>query len=285
MFRFHVQGFCIGVLEHDAFRVLMLNSSARSRVVVPHHIPTVFAPLAAALGSSARRLPSVEGRWLPSRSDANTVGWDLAGLRGTAGGGNAPSRSTVPGLASGRNHPTGTPLDWRSLDWVLNGSRLLPGGKLRQRFKDLGPDTTSVLEFKGGWIEGGEPIGAGDTHWIWKVRPGYEQAFTSTLDIVYDEPPVLSFTDVDGRPAGEISFAGATEAWIINEAPERARQMETAVVPGAKPANDDCLLYLEAFDADPRSKDEVVIEAVRPFVTTGLIFSTVHCEMLFVEEV
>jgi len=293
MFRFHIQGLCIAVLGKDALTVLMLNSSVRQRRIVPHHLPSLFVKREGLESTSAAKLPSIAGRWLPERNDEGTVGFDLTGLRLAVGVGAAPVKTTAKGLIPGQPpHPVGKPLDWTSLDWVLNAARLLPKAPLRERFRRLGPDTTTIVEFRGGRLEGGKPVGEEGSFWIWKVSDAYEQAFTDTIDVVYDEAPTVIMKDAEGTLRGTATLLPGHEAWCVNEAAERARQMVAPVAPDApavpfiqEPINDDCYLYLEAFDdVAGVDKDLISIRAVKRFVDSGKIFSTVNCDALLYEE-
>lgn len=282
MFKLHLQGLGIGNLQRDRMRVGLLNSAVRSHAV-PYHVPTLFVPRTALVGTTATPLPSIADRWLTTSTDLNTVGFDLTRMSLRVGvPGTAPTKSTATG--GSLEHPVGTPLDWSSLRWVLNASKFIPGGRLRPEFLQHGPDTLTVADVFGGELRGGEPTAAGDAHYIWEVRPGYRQAFTDTLDVVYDAAPEIEILDSDGQSRGTVQLRDDGEAWLINESPERAASMAVPGVGPEAPANDDCFLFLEAFDADERNKAAVNPVPIEPaFSQIGFFFSTAHCDFLLVD--
>lgn len=282
MFRFHILGLSLCVVNDDRMTVLLLNSGFPRKVTnVPYHIPSLFMTTPSMWGNSVPRLASTVGRW-DANADSPLVGWSLAGLSLRVGNTGAPK--TPPTRRTNAEHPemVGGAADWSDLHWILDARKVLPTARLRDEFRELGENTMALVEFRGGRLEGGRPYSVGGSQFVWKVRDGYQQAFTDTLDIVYDDGvPDVRAWDADRRPVGSIELRSPGEAWLVNEAPERTKRMLQS------DANQfeclDSLVFLEAFDTDtPQEKEGVEFVRGRRWgnlVTTGDV-----CEVMMLDE-
>ena len=293
MFRFHIQGLSVCVLGPSRLDVLMLNSGPPRKRSMPFHLQHMFCPRQAVASYSASRLASISGLWVETLlkpdgapafvSDATHLGFSLSGLHATIGAGGPPERP-ADGLAPDARNPDRNKPDWSSLHWALRADRMLPSGHLLDEFRVLGPNTFSVISFHGGRLEGGVPSSVAGRQLVWSVRAGYVQAFTDTIDVVYDEAPPATLRDADNQEVGQIEFEPNGEAWLINEAPERSKQFATlGAAVGQQTDFKDCMLYQDAFDAPAEEKSGISVHSVSNFVT-DFIFSGASCEALFVEE-
>lgn len=281
MFRFHIQGLSIAVLHDNGLNVLMLNSAHPRKVPnVPYHVQSVFATRDSVSDYTLPRLSSILGRWAPKPVDGEFIGWSLAGLSLKSGVADPVDFPTS--TMAGQYHPTvtaGGTMDFSDVHWILDARKMLPTAQLRAGFRTLGADTHAICEFHGGRIEGGQPFADGAAQYTWTVNANYEQAFTDTIDVVFDSaPPEVIATDSDGRPAGRIQFAADGEAWIVNEAPSLAQvRMATASPCG------DLLVYLEAFDTEtPEEKAAVFFMPAKRFGV--LVPSGTSCDALLLDE-
>lgn len=292
MFRFHIQGLCISVQNKNVLRVLMLNSGPpRSVSGVDYHLPGLFAKRTAIAENKLPRLPSIQGRWAGDAADAEWFGWNVAGMTVRVGQGSAPTLAPTV-LSSSQTEPPliqGDERDWSDMHWVLDARRMLPTGTLKDEFRRLGAHTTTIFEFQGGRLQGGQPFATAARVYLWKVRDDYTQALTDTIDVIYEAAPTVTVVDVDGRSVGTVVLAETGEAWAVNEAPRLAQnRMETDPDQEAGFMNRrrmcfDLQVYLEAFDTrHPDEKDRVVFERAGsfvPFITTGVV-----CDALFLNE-
>jgi hypothetical protein len=282
MFRFHILGLSLCVVSNDRMTVLLLNSGfPRTVANVPYHIPSLFMTEQSMLANSVPRLASTVGRWAAT-TDVPLVGWSLTGLTLRIGGTGAPS--TPPSRAANAEHPpmvNGVP-DWADLHWILDARRTLPTARLRDEFRQLGENTLGIVEFRGGRLEGGRPYSVGGSQFVWKVRDGYEQAFTDTLDIVFDDGvPEVKAWDVDRRPIGSIDLGTSGEAWLVNEAPERTSGMLRGV-----PSDVECLdsfVFLEAFDTETPA-EKAGVQFARGRRWGNLVSFTEICETMLFDE-
>jgi hypothetical protein len=283
MFRFHVQGLSIANLTDKGLNVLMLNSAHPRKVPnVPYHLPSLFTTTESIAEFSLPRLASILGRWAPNPTDAprDYIGWSLSGLKLRVGE-TGPVELPLSTM-EGREHPevsAAGEVDWRDPNWILNARKMLPTAELRAGFRELGPDTHAIFEVHGGWIEGGKPFAEGAAQYTWHVHSNYEQAFTDTVDIVFNgAPPEIVAADCEGRPAGRIQFKDEGEAWLVNEAPSLALiNMATDSECG------DLLVYLEAFNTSTL-KEKAAID-FKPANRFGVsVPSGVSCDALLLDE-
>jgi hypothetical protein len=282
MFRFHILGLCLCKQGKNSTDVLMLNSGYPRVTPAPHHLQTLFAPRQYVRSYSLPRLASVSGRFRDEWEDSVWLGWDLGGKTGELLGEGAPAYEVA--LPANPTHPDPAAMDWSSLHWVFDMARAIPadGLVLRDEFRRIGKHTSAMIRFRGGRIAGGEPFSDGSNA-IWKVSSTYRQAFTDTVDVIYDDgPPVIEFFDADNQPVGEVVMEANGEAWLINEAPERSLQLKVAAGgPAAAAAKAECRdmpLYLEAFAPEQLTAGvKVVFDGV--FVG-GAIFSGDYCSAI-----
>lgn len=273
MFTIHVTGLVICVFAPTRLELLMLDASGSDIAAVPHHLPSLVARRSMVRSYSLSRLSSLHGRFAGKFASDTHVGFPLEGLTGDGGQGGAP----VPQIdgASGA-HPDPNAPDWSSLHWVLDLNRMVPEGALRSEYRQLGQYTNAIVTLRGGRVRGGNPFTAIGNH-IWAIADGYEQALTDSLDIEFDEPPILEFRNSDNATVGGIQWEQQGEAWLINEAPLRlsaANSLATAVhQPNAEASCEDAQLYAEAMG----KSSHPVITSVRTY--GGGAATGVYCEV------
>jgi hypothetical protein len=284
MFRFHILGMCVCVHSRNSLDVMMLNALASNVPGLPYHLPSLFAPRAVVRDYSLPRLPSVARRFTNRLSDTTSLGWGLTGLTAQLDGSGPPvMKEAAP---ANLEHPDMAAPDWSSLHWILDASRMFPHEKLNlnPQFKVLGPRVSTILRFRGGRVEGGRPLSDGHRY-VWRVREGYQQAFTDTIDVIYDDGvPTVEFIDADNQYAGSVTMDRHGEAWVVNEAPERVAMMEMLQPPaqpaaaGEKlPSSTDTKVYAAAFLP---AEATVGVEVTAARKLSGEIFSGEFCSMI-----
>ena len=250
MFRFHILGLCLCKQGKNSTDVLMLNSGYPRSTPAPHHLQTLFAERQYVQSYSLPKLASVSGRFRDEWKDSVWLGWDLGSKVGELLADGAPGYNVV--APTDPMHPNPAAMDWSSLHWVFDMASAIPDAKLflKEEFRRIGPHTSAMIRFRGGRLAGGKPFSDGSNA-IWKVSATYRQAFTDTVDVIYDDgPPVIEFLDADNQPVGEVVMEQQGEAWLINEAPERSLQLQVAAGGAATAKKAECRdvpLYLEAF--------------------------------------
>lgn len=288
MFRFHILGMCVCVHTRNSLDVMMLNALAFNGDPLPYHLPSLFAPRSVVRDYSLPRLPSVSRRFTDRLSDTTALGWGLTGLTAQLDGSGPPLMNEK--TPANPEHPDMAAPDWSSLHWILDAAKMFPHEKLslNPEFRVLGPRVTAILRFRGGRVEGGSPLSEGHRY-VWSVREGYQQAFTDTLDIVYDDGvPTVEFIDADNQFAGSVTMDRHGEAWIVNEAPERVALMQMLQPPaeGAAlgeqlPSSTDTKAYADAF-GPAEATAGIRVTAVRKL--SGDIFSGEFCSMIRFKE-
>jgi len=281
MFRFHILGLCLCKQGKNSMDVLMLNSGHPRITPAPHHLQTLFTQRQFVRSYSLPKLASVSGRFRDEWKDSVWLGWDLGSKVGELLADGAPeSTVTAP---TNPTHPNPDAMDWSSLHWVFDMARAIPAAELvlRDEFRRIGPHTSAMIRFRGGRLAGGQPFSDG-SNTIWKVSATYRQAFTDTVDVIYDDgPPVIEFLDADNQPVGEVVMEQHGEAWLINEAPERSLQLKVAEGGAASATKAECRdvpLYLEAFGPDDLTAGVKVLSDGN--FAGGGIFSGDYCSAI-----
>ena len=138
------------------------------------------------------------------------------------------------------------------MHWLLHTAKLLPGATLKPEYSDISSKVTAVIDFAGGNLKGGAPLGTGG-YYVWDLIPdsipGYKQAFTDRVLCECETvgPLNISVENARGDQLGAIAVKQPADVWLINEGP---KVMEP-------PTLHDLSALFEAFDSLPANTSQI----------------------------